>query len=180
MLDFAFAPTSPAFPSSPPGSRSLPPRHFQSLSPSLSLSPASLIPQQRAEHVHQEWGCFLVGWAGHALTGNARKVIRVTWSMPPALGPTPKPREKPGSQGSGAKWICGWIHVLEGEESTCVLFRLVTPELRSLGWVQIWRLMSPRLYLFFFRWMKLGPIIQSEVSQKDKDHYNILTHIYGI
>ena len=27
---------------------------------------------------------------------------------------------------------------------------------------------------------KLEPIIQSEVSQKDKDHYNILTHIYGI
>ena len=25
------------------------------------------------------------------------------------------------------------------------------------------------------RWME-----QSEVSQKDKDHYNILTHIYGI
>ena len=30
------------------------------------------------------------------------------------------------------------------------------------------------------RWTKLEPIIQSEVSQKDKDHYNILTHIYGI
>ena len=29
-------------------------------------------------------------------------------------------------------------------------------------------------------WMKLEPIIQSEVSQKDKDHYSILTHIYGI
>ena len=28
--------------------------------------------------------------------------------------------------------------------------------------------------------MKLEPIIQSEVSQKDKDHYIILTHIYGI
>ena len=25
------------------------------------------------------------------------------------------------------------------------------------------------------RWMKLEPIIQSEVSQKDKDHYNILS-----
>ena len=25
-----------------------------------------------------------------------------------------------------------------------------------------------------------GAQIQSEVSQKDKDHYNILTHIYGI
>ena len=34
------------------------------------------------------------------------------------------------------------------------------------------------------RWMKLEPIIQSDkkdkISQKDKDHYNILTHIYGI
>ena len=30
------------------------------------------------------------------------------------------------------------------------------------------------------RWMKVEPIIQSEVSQKDKDHYRILTHIYGI
>ena len=30
------------------------------------------------------------------------------------------------------------------------------------------------------RWMKLEPTIQSEVSQKDKDHCSILTHIYGI
>ena len=30
------------------------------------------------------------------------------------------------------------------------------------------------------RWMKLEPIIQSEVSQKDKDHYSILAYIYGI
>ena len=28
------------------------------------------------------------------------------------------------------------------------------------------------------RWMKLEPIIQSEVSQKEKHQYNILTHIY--
>ena len=27
---------------------------------------------------------------------------------------------------------------------------------------------------------ELEPIIQSEVSQKDKDQYSILTHIYGI
>ena len=27
------------------------------------------------------------------------------------------------------------------------------------------------------RWVKLEPIIQSEVSQKDKHHYSILTHI---
>ena len=30
------------------------------------------------------------------------------------------------------------------------------------------------------RWMKLDPIIQSEVSQKEKHPYSILTHIYGI
>ena len=30
------------------------------------------------------------------------------------------------------------------------------------------------------RWMKLEPSIQSEVSQKDKHQYSILTHIYGI
>ena len=30
------------------------------------------------------------------------------------------------------------------------------------------------------RWMKLEPIIQSEVSQKDKNQYSILMHIYGI
>ena len=30
------------------------------------------------------------------------------------------------------------------------------------------------------RWMKLEQIIQSEVSQKEKHQYSILTHIYGI
>ena len=30
------------------------------------------------------------------------------------------------------------------------------------------------------RWMKLEPIIQSEVSQKEKHQYSILTHINGI
>ena len=30
------------------------------------------------------------------------------------------------------------------------------------------------------RWVKLEPIIQIEVSQKDKDQYSILMHIYGI
>ena len=30
------------------------------------------------------------------------------------------------------------------------------------------------------RWMNLKPIIQSEVSQKEKNKYRILTHIYRI
>ena len=30
------------------------------------------------------------------------------------------------------------------------------------------------------RWMYLEPVIQSEVSQKEKNKYHILKHIYGI
>ena len=30
------------------------------------------------------------------------------------------------------------------------------------------------------RWMNLEPVLQSEVSQKKKDKYHILTHIYGM
>ena len=30
------------------------------------------------------------------------------------------------------------------------------------------------------RWMNLAPVIQSEVNQKDKNKYHILTPIYGI
>ena len=33
---------------------------------------------------------------------------------------------------------------------------------------------------FLVRWMNLEPIIQSEVSQKEKHQYSILTYIYGI
>ena len=30
------------------------------------------------------------------------------------------------------------------------------------------------------RWMNLEPIIQREISQKEKDNYHILKHIYRI
>ena len=33
---------------------------------------------------------------------------------------------------------------------------------------------------FLMRWMQLEPIIQSEVSQKEKHQYSILMHVYGI
>ena len=38
-------------------------------------------------------------------------------------------------------------------------------------------------YIFesvLMRWMKLEPIVQSEVSNKEKHQYSILMHIYGI
>ena len=57
-------------------------------------------------------------------------------------------------------------------------------------WIRkLWYIYTMKYYTAFkknsyqsilMRWMKLEPIIQSELSQKDKDHYSILTHIYGI
>ena len=34
--------------------------------------------------------------------------------------------------------------------------------------------------LFVVRWMDLETVIHSEVSQKEKNKYRMLTHIYGI
>ena len=34
--------------------------------------------------------------------------------------------------------------------------------------------------LFVVRWIDLESVIQSEVSQKEKNKYRMLTHIYGI
>ena len=34
--------------------------------------------------------------------------------------------------------------------------------------------------LFVVSWMDLETVIQSEVSQKEKNKYHMLTHIYGI
>ena len=34
--------------------------------------------------------------------------------------------------------------------------------------------------LFVVRWIDLETVIQSEVSQKEKSKYHMLTHIYGI
>ena len=34
--------------------------------------------------------------------------------------------------------------------------------------------------IFVVRWMDLESVIQSEVSQKEKNKYHVLTHIYEI
>ena len=34
--------------------------------------------------------------------------------------------------------------------------------------------------LFVVRWMDLESVIHSELSQKEKNKYSMLTHIYGI
>ena len=56
-------------------------------------------------------------------------------------------------------------------------------------WIKMWHIYTIEYYsaikrneieLFVVRWMDLESVIQSEVSQKEKNKYHILTHIYGI
>ena len=56
-------------------------------------------------------------------------------------------------------------------------------------WMKLWYIYTVEYYSaikmkafesVLVRWMNLEPIIQTEVSQKEKDKYHILTHIYGI
>ena len=56
--------------------------------------------------------------------------------------------------------------------------------IKSCGTYTQWNIIQPSKKNTFesviMRWMKLEPIIQGEVSQKEKHQYSILTHIYGI
>ena len=65
------------------------------------------------------------------------------------------------------------------------------PRCRSAGeWIRkLWYIYTMEYYSVIkknefesvlVRCMNLKPVIQSEVSQKEKHQYNILTHIYGI
>ena len=57
-------------------------------------------------------------------------------------------------------------------------------------WIKkIWQIYTMEYYsarkrneieLFVVKWMDLESIIQSEVSQKEKNTHHMLTHIYGI
>ena len=56
-------------------------------------------------------------------------------------------------------------------------------------WIKMWHICTMEYYsaikrneieLFAVRWMYLESVIQSEVSQKEKNKYRMLTHIYGI
>ena len=96
-------------------------------------------------------------------------------------------------------------HTLHLQVGSCLLHLGPSPELNSFHsqnitlpcyfpsadeWIRkLWYIYTMECYSaiknnsfesVLMRWMKLEPIIQSEVSQKDKDQYSILTHIYGI
>ena len=56
-------------------------------------------------------------------------------------------------------------------------------------WIKMWHIYTMEYYsaikrneiqLFVVRWMDLETVVQSEVSQKEKNKYCMLKHIYGI
>ena len=56
-------------------------------------------------------------------------------------------------------------------------------------WIKMWHIYTMEYYsaikrnkieLFVVRWMDIESVIQSEVSQKEKNKHRMLTHIYGI
>ena len=56
-------------------------------------------------------------------------------------------------------------------------------------WIKMWHIYTMEYYsalkrnkieLFVVRWMGLESVIQSEVSQRERNKYRMLTHIYGI
>ena len=87
------------------------------------------------------------------------------------------------------------------ERDTCTLMFITAPFITARTWKQprcpsadewirkLWYIYTMGYYSaikkntfesVLMRWMKLEPILQSEVSQKEKHHYSIPTHIYGI
>ena len=63
------------------------------------------------------------------------------------------------------KYICIYIYVY--------MWHIYTMEYYSA-------IKRNNIELFVVRWMDLESVIQSEVSQKEKSKYHMLTHIYGI
>ena len=95
------------------------------------------------------------------------------------------------------------IHAKEtrNERDTCTLMFLTVLFTIARTWKQsrcpsadewirkLWYIYTMEYYLAIKKntfesvlmgWMKLEPIIQSKVSQKEKHQYSILMHIYGI
>ena len=72
----------------------------------------------------------------------------------------------------------------------CLAYRVIIAIFLNSEWIRkLWYIYTMEYYsaikkntfeTVLMRWMKLEPIIQSEVSQKEKHQYSILTHIYGI
>ena len=153
------------------------------------------------EHLHMafSWGLgFLTAWHPELIISREKKPRRrsITFSnttseIPVSLPPhsvqwkqvTNSPYTRQGEWESTFWWLKGILFIIartwkqprcpSEDEWMRKLWYIYTMEYYSA-------IKKNSFESILMRWMKLEPIIQSEVSQKDKDQYSILTHIYGI
>ena len=83
------------------------------------------------------------------------------------------PRLLPQSPKDCSRHLCLFCYLASADEWIRKLWYIYTMEYYSA-------IKKNTFESVLMRWMKLEPIIQSEVSQKEKHQHSILTHIYGI
>ena len=123
------------------------------------------------------WKCKLM----QPLWKTVWRFLKRPWIKPPYNPPTPH--------------LSIYPEEIKTEKDTCSSFTIARtwkqPRCPSTDeWIKrLWYIYSMEYYSaiktnafesVLMRWMNLEPIVQSEVSQKEKDKYIIVTHIYGI
>ena len=131
--------------------------------------------------VHHKLQSFLkLHWVGDAIQIISSSSSSHQSSRPLLLLPSIIPRKRVFSNESvvSIRWpkYCSFSFNISpsNEYSGLISFRMDWLDLLAVQGTLKSVLFEPVL----MRWMKLEPIIQSEVIQKGKEHYSILTHIY--
>ena len=103
--------------------------------------------------------------------------------MFPILNPSPYTPRKPELKETRVPQ-CSSQHCLYSQDMEATQMSISSPWIRKLWYIYTMEYYSAIKKNTFesvlMRWMKLEPIIQSEVSQKEKHQYSILAHIYEI
>ena len=120
--------------------------------------------------------------------GNGKPSSTLAWKIP--WMEEPGRLQSMGSLGVGHDWATSLSLSCTGEGNGNPLQYSCLENPRDDEWIRkLWYIYTMEHYSaikkntfesVLMRWMKLEPIIQSEVSQREKHQYSILTHIYGI
>ena len=140
--------------------------------------PASLpIPSLWVFPVHQPWALVSCIQPGLAICFTLDSIL-VSMLFSQNIPPSPSPTE---SKSLFCTSVSLYLFYIQGYRPRCP---------SADKWIRkLWYIYTMEYYSaikknsfesVLMRWMKLEAITQSEVSQKYKDQYSILTHIYGI
>ena len=162
--------------------------------------PASLpIPSLWVFPVHQPWALVSCIQPGLVICFTLDSIL-VSILFSQNIPPSPSPTESKSLFCTSVSLFL-YICVSISERDTCTPMFITALFIIARTWKQprcpsadecirkLWYLYTMEYYSaikknsfesVLMRWMKLEPIIQREVSQKDKDQYSILTHKYGI